>query len=332
MVEFPNWLEEKLAFIDDPIIRYSQRATARFFFFLNMALTYVMALEISVAAPVALYVLGWDALATEILYLSLLLATMSQIPKRFIWRYRPFMVHRANQRKRTTTSSFPSRAVACATVYAYILANIIGYASDGSFSLRWWHFVLIAALFIAISFARVNLGVHYPTDCIGGILLGVVVILTGLGIRAADVATCGDCIGGGCYSSPGNPDSEIFASSLNKINFLRFGIVIGLSVIVGVAFIVPPIQFWTKFIRVYGVLLPSLLFRLTFLCPVSTASGAAIAAPINRPWYAWLFAALISATAMTVAAITPAKKAILSFCLFYSILFCVLSAWRLFIL
>jgi hypothetical protein len=212
------------------------------------------------------------------------------------------------------------------------LSNLIGYATDGAFSVRWWHFVLVATLFTAISFARVNLGVHYPTDCIGGILLGLAVIFVGIGIRTGDVAACGDCSSGGCYSTPENPDSEISASSLNKINFVRFGISIGLSILVGVAFIVPPIQFWTKFIRVYGVLLPSLLFRLTFICPGGTSSAAALAAPTSRMWYTWLFAVLITATAMTVAAVTPAKKAIVSYCLFYAILFGILSAWRLFII
>jgi hypothetical protein len=49
MVEFPNWLEEKLAFIDDPIIRVSQKATARFFFFFNMALTCALIIFLEIA-------------------------------------------------------------------------------------------------------------------------------------------------------------------------------------------------------------------------------------------------------------------------------------------
>lgn len=102
-----------------------------------------MALEISVAAPIALYVLGWDAVATDILYLSLTLSTLSQIPKRFLWRYRPFMVHRAQQRKKTTTSSFPSRAVACATVYACILPLAIFAAVDSVAYKRFLDSVLL---------------------------------------------------------------------------------------------------------------------------------------------------------------------------------------------
>jgi hypothetical protein len=54
-----------------------------------------VAIETGIATPFVLYVLGFDGLATELSYLMLLLALFSQIPKRFLWRYRPYMVGRA---------------------------------------------------------------------------------------------------------------------------------------------------------------------------------------------------------------------------------------------
>lgn len=162
--------------------------------------------------------------------------------------------------------------------------------------------------------------------------MGILVIFVGIGFRAGDSAGCGDCVGVSCYATPAQPDSEISFGHLGRVNFVRFGITIGLSLLVGVGFIVPPIQFWVKFIRVYGVLLPPLLFRLTFICPESTSNRAALAAPGDRMWYVWLFAILITATAMTVATVAPAKRAIISYTILYIVLFSILSLWRLFII
>ena len=89
----------------------------------------MVALELIIAAPFALLMIGYDSLSIQIGYLALVLATLSQvcvfnnvlcidcrkliiiikIPKRFVWRYRPYMIYRAQERKRDKTSSFPSR-------------------------------------------------------------------------------------------------------------------------------------------------------------------------------------------------------------------------------
>jgi len=60
------------------------------------------------------------------------------------------------QRKKTTTSSFPSRAVTCATVYSYLLTIAVDYFSDKEYHLQWWHFLLCFLLVLLISFARVR--------------------------------------------------------------------------------------------------------------------------------------------------------------------------------
>jgi len=67
-----------------------------FFYSIN-AILVAVAIEIMFAVPFILFALGIDGLASEFTYLGLFLAIISQIPKRFIWRYRPWMVQRANK-------------------------------------------------------------------------------------------------------------------------------------------------------------------------------------------------------------------------------------------
>ncbi|MFC1976204.1 phosphatase PAP2 family protein [Chloroflexota bacterium] len=50
---------------------------------------------------------------------------------------------------------------------------------------RPWLWVVAAILFILVSFSRVYLGVHFPTDLLGGALLGLIILL--LYIRFEDV-------------------------------------------------------------------------------------------------------------------------------------------------
>lgn len=45
--------------------------------------------------PLMLFTLGADTAGTLATYLMLSLALLSQIPKRFLWRSRPYMVGRA---------------------------------------------------------------------------------------------------------------------------------------------------------------------------------------------------------------------------------------------
>ena len=49
----------------------------------------MVAIEISMALPFALFMLGEDGIAIEFCYFALMLCIVSQIPKRFIWRWRP---------------------------------------------------------------------------------------------------------------------------------------------------------------------------------------------------------------------------------------------------
>lgn len=56
-----------------------------------------VAIELIVALPIILFILGFDHMGSKTLYIAMVLCFLSQIPKRFLWRYRPYMAHRAEE-------------------------------------------------------------------------------------------------------------------------------------------------------------------------------------------------------------------------------------------
>lgn len=103
-----------------------------------------------------LFVTGWDSVATQFTYLALVTALTSQIPKRFLWRTRPYLANRAQIRRKDKTSSFPSRAVTCGFVYAFAVCYAY-FLRSHPYNVEWWMPVLLIAAPLLASFARVRL-------------------------------------------------------------------------------------------------------------------------------------------------------------------------------
>ena len=112
-----------------------------------------MVLQCGVVSPFILYIFGWDDVATELTYLILVTAFCSQIPKRFVWRYRPYVVGRADGRRLDRTSSFPSRAVTCGVVYAYAVCRAVAHR-EGIEGFQWYMPVVMALFGLLAAFAR----------------------------------------------------------------------------------------------------------------------------------------------------------------------------------
>lgn len=120
-----------------------------------------------------------------------MLGFISQIPKKFIFRPRPWMVKRARPIRRDKTSSFPSRAVVCAVVFSWLIAQSLAREEAVSTPVNpiilWLAILIVAAL---TAFARINVGAHYPSDTIFGFLLGCAILRVGLRVESMWSSAC----------------------------------------------------------------------------------------------------------------------------------------------
>lgn len=94
---------------------------------------------------------------------------VGEIIRIFYHRPRPFLVHDVIKLISETSWSFPSGH----TVFFFALSTIVYLRNK-----KWGWAFYVASLIMA--FARVAAGVHYPTDILGGIILG---IATGVGVH-----------------------------------------------------------------------------------------------------------------------------------------------------
>lgn len=89
--------------------------------------------------------------------------------KRIIMRPRPQLIKALILR---TSYSFPSlHTITALAIYAF--AAIIFW----KYSKKLWSFISLI-LIIIISFSRIYLGVHYPSDILGGLSLGFILLMT----------------------------------------------------------------------------------------------------------------------------------------------------------
>jgi membrane-associated phospholipid phosphatase len=289
VVRFPRALEECLAHVDDPIIALCQlceddaaspplRFAAAGCRVLSRVITFFTAIEIGVSVPLILYFCGQDGEASWFATLMLVTGAATQVPKRFIWRARPFHVNRARSTLRNATSSFPSRAVACSTIYAYLVAYTLVYPAESALhaSLLW---LAIAAVLVPLAaFARINLGVHYPSDTVAGAILGVAICVAGTALSWVEDLGCASCRTGECYATAAAAGDEGAgdAISWSAMASVSWGLVAACalaSLALTLVAIAPPLRFWNKCAHVGGVTLGCLSFHLTFLCKQASANG-----------------------------------------------------------
>jgi len=327
---FPKHLEKRFQSFDDPIIDVCQKLQGKVWKYISLAMTACVTIELGIAVPFVLFFMGQDGIATEFVYLAFIAALISQIPKRFVWRFRPYMVNRANLVKKDQTSSFPSRAVTCATVYSFAIIwayTYINTPDDGDVIFRWWMPVLIIFAILLSSFARINLGVHYPTDCVAGVLQGILICTIGTALWKTDILGCESCHKQKCYA--GSPGAAITISSgFAKLNWWLAVVVFGICVGIPIISVMKPIDFWNKCDRVYGMLLPCVAFQVLFLCPSSTREGYALNPPHFPSWYSFILGPCLAAGATIIGQKFGGTRPLVSYALLSSSLLGSLVLWR----
>lgn len=276
---FPEQLEAILRPFDDAIIAWVQTANRpgcrwkKFAVGISMLFTFFTAIEIGLSIPFLLLSLQFDVQAIICLYVMLLFSISTQLFKRFVWRNRPFVVDRAELRsKELKTSSFPSRAVVGGVIYA-ALGSFFLESRSGDFywGIRRWQEYLFCGFIAAItSYARIYLGVHFPSDCIAGCFLGFFIFECGIGLASAQWTNC-DCR----HLDDDHEDGYQDAKDEGIWIVLTIGCLI--SVVLFAVMICPPITFWNKGTHAFALLLPTLVFLLAFRCPALTMNN-------KMPW------------------------------------------------
>eukprot|EP00178_Gracilaria_changii_P004829 TRINITY_DN17857_c0_g1_i1.p1 TRINITY_DN17857_c0_g1~~TRINITY_DN17857_c0_g1_i1.p1 ORF type:complete len:361 (-),score=46.88 TRINITY_DN17857_c0_g1_i1:167-1219(-) len=267
---FPSLLERMFSAFDDRLVAVCQRRTDGLVHLFSLGLTFFTSIEVSLVAPPTLYALGYDIAAGLCSSVLLVLGIISQVPKKFIYRPRPWMVGRALPIRQDRTSSFPSRAVVCAVVFSWLIAQSLqleGLLVQPMSPLNLWLAILGVASLTA--FARINVGAHYPSDTILGFVLGVFVI------------TCGNRLERRIWHTS-CPLSDAYATShahaLSDWSQVRAAMQrrsMTTMTLLAYSMTLVSIQgFWVKCSYVYGLLMSCATFRATFLCAQrSTMTG-----------------------------------------------------------
>jgi hypothetical protein len=106
-------------------------------------------------------------------------------------------------------------------------------------------------------------------------------------------------------------------TSMANANWVTMAVGFTISILIGVLFILKPIQFWKKFAGVFGyadhiryknskfrsdmfysMILPSILFHFSFTCVRSPISRGALAVPPAASWYSYLVGCTLAGLAV----------------------------------
>jgi membrane-associated phospholipid phosphatase len=348
-VHFPAALERLLAPLDDPPIARAQRLWAYLPIRAAVLLvTTATAIETALPAPPLLYALGYDRAAGLATSSLLLLALVSQTPKKFIFRPRPWMAGRAVAHRRDNTSSFPSRAVTCSVVFtwlAFTCYSMERVAPPVGPVVVWASVFIVAAI---SAFSRVNVGAHYPSDTVCGLVLGMAILSyaarvealwTVLGTPALPLHPQNSLVAlSRHYASqlpPTQlPDATVVISSTRSLventPYARLITCIALSYVLTVVSIA---GFWVKCSYVYGLLLSAATFRCVYLSPSSTNVAFTTILPVMRAsWGSHARASAVFLAWLAFGMVTRGKKGpyrIIAFTLIYFGVLINMIMWRL---
>jgi hypothetical protein len=292
-------------------------------------------IEFGIAAPLFFFLANMDAIAVPILYIMLALSIITQIPKRFLFRKRPYMQGRAKCLAKDHTSSFPSRAVTYVTIHKLtnrcgaIYGFFVGIVLQETLQPEWWfHFYstvpITVFLVLASAFGRIYLGVHFPSDCLFSLVQAGISIGVGIGSYYLQSLLCNYCGDGSCYGR----EHIVLDENVAHVNWYLFAIASVTWLLVAVLSSIKPLEFYVKFHHVFGLLLPCLTFQWVFLCPGLSLNGkSALEHPDDPQWYSWIVS-VVYISFMTLFGMKAKKISIIAFIIIYSLTLALLVLWR----
>ncbi|KAL0221855.1 hypothetical protein RCL1_001709 [Eukaryota sp. TZLM3-RCL] len=277
----PQSFERFFRGFDNFLISNTQRVFNKFWHFFDLSITFFTTIEFGMVLSFLFLFAGWDSFEDETTFIVLIVCILSQIPKRFIWRPRPYMVGRASPHSSPKTSSFPSRAVTCAAVYSLSWVVYTESMSDRVFFKSWTILFPLVCILLA-SLARIQIGAHYPSDCLIGAFNGIMAVAVGISLQYINSLDCGSCKDDSCYAGKDSPN-EITWENRHLVNWSAFYLLLIIGIIITIISVVKPIRFWCKCHLVYGMLLPSIAFDRACLCKALNPNGNAALAKLTDP-------------------------------------------------
>ncbi len=261
-VEYPAVLEDAFRKFDDTIIHVVQRFNQPVLHWFDQIMTFITCIEVGCFVPLFLFALGFDELAACILTLIVYTALVSQVPKRFLWRDRPYMQGRAVRRRKDETSSMPSRAVTCAVVYSLggVLAAVETHPTLPVVAIAVPVLLLSVPFVLLTAAARVQLGVHFPSDCVFGVVQGLVIVVLSAVSFTSAAALC----------TVSHEDAAPF--DVSTLPLLWIALLLGIGLLLAFVALAPPLRFWPKAPHILGLLLPAVIYAATVHCPTIGAT------------------------------------------------------------
>lgn len=165
---YPSWFKPFDAFLSTPL--YEIRPNLNGFFLWITQFANPVTLVILFVAVLAVLLYGKQY--TEAIWLSGgvigIAGILNPLFKLFFMRERPSLEHLVSEH----SLSFPSGHAAASMVFYGSLILLIPIFIDSK-SLRWLLQAILGFTILAIGMSRVYLGVHFPTDIIGGYALSL---------------------------------------------------------------------------------------------------------------------------------------------------------------
>mmetsp|Transcript_6359 Transcript_6359/g.14668 ORF Transcript_6359/g.14668 Transcript_6359/m.14668 type:complete len:535 (+) Transcript_6359:1-1605(+) len=336
-IKYPPKLDDRFKNFDNSLMNLCQRlkkpGTIRF----SMAITALFSTELILSIPFMCFMCSADGLGGEMTWMATITTLVPAFLKRTIWRKRPCFEGQPPRAKKVphwlapdTLQSFPCQTT-CNAVMVCFVAGYIRKYYDPNLPLSWWMPLVPLFLIIPAVFARINLGLCYPTDCISGAVLGFILTWPVATFYKRDLMGCPSCAFNACYSL------EPTGGALGTLEGVNIPVLIIFPLVcipVLCICLMRPIEFFTRFHTFLGIIVPLLVFFLAYLCPPLSPSGLSLEEPIFRPWGLLLGAGILAlVTVVSKLSQRGARGAfiprLIGFCIIYALIFIGGGIWRL---